>query len=94
LLTILFGQSGLGKTSSCAGIVPRLRPEGSARLRAARLRARTRRPPAQQNQGCDSPRDARGGHWTQTGIAKADESLWKFLHHRDDLLRESAPAGN
>ena len=29
LLTILFGQSGLGKTSILrAGIVPRLRPEG------------------------------------------------------------------
>ena len=28
------------------------------------------------------------GSWTQTGIAAEGESLWEFLHHRDDLLRD------
>jgi hypothetical protein len=28
------------------------------------------------------------GHWTQTGVAVQGESLWEFLHHRDDVLRD------
>jgi len=29
------------------------------------------------------------GTWTQTGAAVEGESLWEFLHHRDDLLRDA-----
>src|SRR6202012_86350 len=30
------------------------------------------------------------GKWSQPGVAVQDESLGEFLHHRDDLLRDSA----
>jgi len=30
------------------------------------------------------------GAWTQTGVAVAGESLWEFLHHRDDVLRDAS----
>src|SRR5579863_10655730 len=29
------------------------------------------------------------GQWTQAGVAVAGESLWEFLHHRDDVLRDA-----
>jgi tetratricopeptide (TPR) repeat protein len=30
------------------------------------------------------------GAWTQTGVAVGGESLWEFLHHRDDVLRDGS----
>src|SRR6202008_2143358 len=30
------------------------------------------------------------GQWTQPGVAVAGESLWEFLHHRDDVLRDAS----
>jgi hypothetical protein len=30
------------------------------------------------------------GAWTQTGVAVGGESLWEFLHHRDDILRDAS----
>ena len=30
------------------------------------------------------------GQWSQTGVAVEGESLWEFLHHRDDTLRDAA----
>ncbi len=30
------------------------------------------------------------GEWTQTGVAASGESLWEFLHHRDDVLRDAS----
>src|SRR5258707_14926107 len=32
------------------------------------------------------------GEWTQVGVAVAGESLWEFLHHRDDVLRDESGA--
>src|SRR5205823_8242115 len=29
------------------------------------------------------------GRWTQPGVAVAGESLWEFMHHRDDVLRDA-----
>ncbi|HEU0278000.1 MAG TPA: hypothetical protein VFQ95_09290, partial [Rhodanobacteraceae bacterium] len=29
------------------------------------------------------------GHWTRPGAAIQGESLWEFLHHREDLLRDA-----
>ena len=32
----------------------------------------------------------RAGEWTQPGVAVAGESLWEYLHHRDDVLRDES----
>jgi hypothetical protein len=89
LLTILFGQSGLGKTSILrAGIVPRLRPEGYCPVYVRLDYGKDSPPPAQQIKDAILRATREAGHWTQTGIVRADESLWEFLHHRDDLLRD------
>ncbi len=32
---------------------------------------------------------AEAGHWTRPGSAVEGESLWEFLHHRGDLLRDA-----
>jgi hypothetical protein len=32
------------------------------------------------------------GVWTRAGVAEADESLWEFFHHRDDVLRGAGGA--
>ena len=92
LLTILFGQSGLGKTSILrAGIVPRLRPEGYCPV-YVRIDYSPESPDAvRADQAGDLPRDAGArAQWTQTGVAVSGESLWEFLHHRDDVLRDAS----
>ncbi len=89
LLTILFGQSGLGKTSILrAGIVPRLRPEGYCPV-YVRLDYSPEAPePSEQIKQAIFRATQSLGHWTQTGVAVSGESLWEFLHHRDDVLRD------
>jgi hypothetical protein len=90
LLTVLFGQSGLGKTSILrAGIVPRLRTQGYCPV-YVRI-----------DYGPDAPAAARqikdavlrettaAGTWTRAGVAEEDESLWEFFHHRDDILHDA-----
>ncbi|MEO8304927.1 MAG: hypothetical protein ABI724_12475 [Betaproteobacteria bacterium] len=91
LLTILFGQSGLGKTSILrAGIVPRLRPEGYCPV-YVRLDYSPEAPePSEQIKQAIFRATEASGHWTQTGSAVAGESLWEFLHHRDDVLLDAA----
>ncbi len=89
LLTILFGQSGLGKTSILrAGIVPRLRPEGYCPVYVRLDYGRESPPPSEQIKQAilRATRDA--GVWTQPGVSAQGESLWEFLHHRDDILRD------
>ena len=89
LLTILFGQSGLGKTSILrAGIVPRLRPEGYCPV-YVRLDYSPEAPePSEQIKEAIFRATQSLGQWTQTGVAVSGESLWEFLHHRDDVLRD------
>src|SRR6201993_4012706 len=89
LLTILFGQSGLGKTSILrAGIVPRLRSEGYCAV-YVRIDYSPEAPsPSEQIKQAIYRATQSSGHWTQTGVAVAGESLWEFLHHRDDVLRD------
>jgi tetratricopeptide (TPR) repeat protein len=91
LLTILFGQSGLGKTSILrAGIVPRLRPEGYCPV-YVRLDYSPESPsPSEQIKQAIFRATQTSGEWTQTGSAVAGESLWEFLHHRDDILRDAS----
>ncbi|MBX3717653.1 MAG: hypothetical protein KF738_16770, partial [Burkholderiales bacterium] len=91
LLTILFGQSGLGKTSILrAGIVPRLRPEGYCPVYVRVDYAADSPPPAEQIKQAIFRATEASGQWTQPGSAVAGESLWEFLHHRDDLLKDEA----
>ncbi len=89
LLTVLFGQSGLGKTSILrAGLVPRLRPEGYCPVYVRLDYGRSSPPPAEQIKQAIIRATQVAGHWTQPGVAAQGESLWEFLHHRDDILRD------
>ena len=90
LLTILFGQSGLGKTSILrAGLVPRLRPNGFCPVYVRIDYAADSPPPAEQIKAAIFRATREHGQWTQTGAAVEGESLWEFLHHRDDFLRDA-----
>jgi tetratricopeptide (TPR) repeat protein len=90
-LTLLFGQSGLGKTSILrAGIVPWLRPTGYSPV-YVRIDYSPESPaPAEQIKQAIFRGTLESGQWTQTGVAVAGESLWEFLHHRDDILRDAS----
>ena len=91
LLTVLFGQSGLGKTSILrAGIVPRLRPQGHCPVYVRIDYGRDAPTPAEQIKQAIFRETAGSGTWSQTGVAVEGESLWEFLHHRDDMLRDAS----
>lgn len=87
LLTVLFGQSGLGKTSILrAGIVPRLRGQGYCPV-YVRIDYGPDAPSAQEQIKQAILREtAIAGTWSRSNVAAEDESLWEFLHHRDDVL--------
>jgi tetratricopeptide (TPR) repeat protein len=91
LLTVLFGQSGLGKTSILrAGLVPRLREQGYCPVYVRVDYGRDAPEPAEQIKQAITRSARRAGEWTQAGVAAAGESLWEYLHHRDDVLRDEA----
>ncbi len=91
LLTLLFGQSGLGKTSILrAGLVPRLRAQGYCPIYVRIDYGREAPEPAEQIKQAIRAGARLSGEWTQVGVAAPDESLWEFLHHRDDVLRDAA----
>lgn len=91
LLTVLFGQSGLGKTSILrAGLVPRLRGQGYCPVYVRIDYGREAPEPAEQIKLAIRRATSDSGQWTQVGVAAENESLWEFLHHRDDVLRDSS----
>ena len=91
LLTILFGQSGLGKTSILrAGLVPRLRSQGFCPVYVRIDYGREAPEPADQIKAAIAATASSSGEWTQAGVAVKGETLWEFLHHRDDVLRDEA----
>jgi len=93
LLTVLFGQSGLGKTSILrAGLVPRLRGQGYCPVYVRIDYARAAPEPAEQIKQAIARTARRSGQWTQAGVAVEGESLWEFLHHRDDVLHDESGA--
>jgi hypothetical protein len=92
LLTVLFGQSGLGKTSLLrAGLVPQLSAEGYRPLYIRLDYNRDALPPAEQIKQ-EIARASADGQWTGLSSAAAGESLWEFFHHRGSLLRDAAGA--
>jgi hypothetical protein len=91
LLTLLFGKSGLGKTSILgAGIVPRLRGLGFCPVYVRIDYSREAPPPAEQIKQAILRESETSGQWTHVGVAVPGESLWEFLHHRGDMLCDSA----
>jgi hypothetical protein len=91
LLTLLFGKSGLGKTSILrAGIVPRLRALGYCPVYVRIDYSRESPPPAEQIKQAIFRASEASGQWTHVGVAVPGESLWEFLHHRGDVLRDAA----
>lgn len=93
LLTVLFGQSGLGKTSILrAGLVPRLRGQGYCPIYVRIDYGKDSPEPAEQIKQAISRTARHSGEWTQAGVAVDGESLWEFLHHRDDVLRDESGA--
>ena len=93
LLTVLFGQSGLGKTSILrAGLVPRLRGQGYCPIYVRIDYGKDTPEPAEQIKQAISRTAQHSGKWTQAGVAIEGESLWEFLHHRDDVLRDASGA--
>ena len=89
LLTVLFGQSGLGKTSLLrAGLVPRLRTESYCPVYVRVDYAPDSPSPAEQIKEAIFRASAEAGSWTRPGAAIAGETLWEFMHHRGDLLRD------
>ena len=90
LLTVLFGKSGLGKTSILrAGLLPRLRRHGYCPVYVRIAYGRDSPEPAEQIKAAIRRAASVSGEWTQAGVAAAGESLWEFLHHRDDVLRDA-----
>jgi hypothetical protein len=90
LLTVLFGQSGLGKTSILrAGLVPRLRTQGYCPVYVRIAYGREAPEPAEQIKQAIARSARRSGEWTQAGVAADGESLWEHMHHRDDVLQDA-----
>jgi hypothetical protein len=91
LLAVLFGQSGLGKTSILrAGIVPRLRREGYCPVYVRIDYSPESPPPSEQIKLAIFRATETQGRWSRPGTATQGESLWEFLHHRDDVLRDES----
>ncbi len=96
LLTVLFGKSGLGKTSILrAGLVPRLRAQGYFPVYLRIDYGHDSPEPAEQIKQAIN-RAAQGIGVMEragaAGVAAPGESIWEFLHHRDDVLKDKSGA--
>ena len=90
-LTVLFGQSGLGKTSMInAGVVPLLRAQGYCPVYVRISYVEGAPPAAEQIKQAILRATTSVGVWSNAGAAKPGESLWEFLHHRDEHLIDAA----
>ena len=90
-LTVLFGQSGLGKSSLLmAGVFPRLRASSFCPIYLRLDHSDGALSPSEQAKAMVAAATARAGTWTKPGTAKPGESLWEFFHHRDDRLVDAS----
>ena len=90
LLTVLFGQSGLGKTSLLrAGLVPKLRAESFCPVYVRVDYAPDSPSPAEQIKRAIFKASSDAGSWSRPGASIPGETLWEFMHHRGDLLRDA-----
>src|SRR5688500_1082519 len=89
LLTVLFGQSGLGKTSILrAGVVPRLRAEAYCPVYVRiDYGPEAPRPADQVKQAVAT---ALGCTHASEGGAGNTESLWEFFHHREVAVTDAS----
>ena len=93
LLTVLFGKSGLGKTLNVrVGLIPKLRQQGYCPVYVRIAYGRESPEPAEQIKAAIRRATGASGQWMQEGIADAGETLWEFLHHRDDVLHDAVGA--
>lgn len=91
LLTVLFGQSGLGKTSILrAGLGPKLRVEDYCPIYVRIDHSSAAPSPSEQIKQAVGRVTAAAGSWSHPGSAQPGESLWEFFHHRGDVLRNAA----
>lgn len=86
-LVVLFGQSGLGKSSLLqAGVFPRLRANGFCPIYIRLDHVESAPSPTEQIKALLLSETAKVGTWTRSGTAKPGETLWELFHHRDDRL--------
>ncbi|HTT06631.1 MAG TPA: hypothetical protein VMF64_15235 [Steroidobacteraceae bacterium] len=99
LLTVLFGKSGLGKTSILrAGLVPRLRAQNYFPVYLRIDYGHDSPEPAEQIRRAINlaARDVEGRAADGAGVppvADSDESIWEWLHRRGGGLRDAAGQG-
>src|SRR5260221_509446 len=74
------------------GLVPRLASQGSCPIYLRIDYGRDAPEPAEQLKQAITSAARAAGEWTRSGVAVAGESLWEFLHHRDDVLRDNSGA--
>lgn len=92
-LTVLFGQSGLGKSSLLqAGVFPRLRAAHFCPIYIRLDHGDGAPSPTEQVKAMVAEACQRAGTWTKPGAAKPGETLWEFFHHRDDQLVDATGA--
>ncbi|MFM9952980.1 MAG: hypothetical protein ACKVVO_02905, partial [Opitutaceae bacterium] len=90
-LVVLFGQSGLGKSSLLqAGVFPRLRKAGFCPVYIRLDHAENAPSPTDQIKTLLLAETARMGAWTKPDAAKPGETLWELFHHRDDRLLDAS----
>jgi tetratricopeptide (TPR) repeat protein len=90
-LTVLFGQSGLGKSSLLqAGAFPRLRTAGFVPVYIRLDHGPAAPSLAGQIKPAVLAETSLMGTWSKSGSAEAGESLWEYFHHRDDVLTGGA----
>ena len=70
--------------------MPRLRPTGFCPVYVRIDYSKDSPPPSVQIKEAIFRATQASGQWTRTGAAVEGESLWEFLHHRDDVLRDAS----